>query len=55
MKDYDVRVKVTGYYETTVRARNRSDAEQEANSEVENADFGPLENIDWEVEEVEVS
>ena len=46
---YDVSLKVTGYYRTTVRAGSYKDAERKAIEAFEEADFGELEDIDCEI------
>lgn len=46
---YDVAVRVDGRYYVTVDASSLEEAKQKASKKAEDADFGELESIDWEV------
>ena len=46
---YDVAIRVDGRYYVTVDASTLEEAKQKASKKAEDADFGELESIDWEV------
>jgi hypothetical protein len=53
MKHYTVSFSVEGYVTTEVNAENEEQAEKLASKAVENTDCGDLENIDWNVCDIE--
>lgn len=50
--EYDFSMKVTGYHRVHVTADSYEEALEKANFETQEADFGALEDIDWEVSDV---
>lgn len=48
MKTYNVTIKVTGDYTTTVVAENEEEAKEKAILDADDADFGMLEYIDYD-------
>ena len=52
MKEYEVSMEVHGYYRVRVKAESEEEARQTANERCSEADFGPLENIDWKTSHI---
>lgn len=46
--EYEVSIPVTGYFRVRVKASSEDDAQAKASEQCSEADFGPLEDIDWE-------
>lgn len=47
-KKYEVTKRVTGYFRTVVEADDEAQAHAIADGLCSDADFGPLEDVDWE-------
>lgn len=54
-QEYIVTIEVKGTYTIGIPAPNLEKAKERANQAVENADFGSLSNIDWDIHHVEDS
>ena len=48
MKEYEVTIRVTGKFTTRVTVDSEAEAIAMANDQCSDADFGPLQDIDWE-------
>lgn len=46
--EYEVSISVTGYFRVRVKANSEDEARINASDQCSEADFGPLEDIDWE-------
>lgn len=53
MKHYTISFSVEGYVTAEVDAENEEQAKELANKAVENTDCGSLENVDWNICDIE--
>lgn len=52
-QEYIVTIEVKGTYTIGIPADNLKEAKEKANLAAENADFGSLSNIDWDIHHIE--